>query len=527
VTRLRLAPAVYLSVEYSDANEFGSPMASKLEASLRELMTGLSQQIRALPLSAVVARGGSLLEEFRNSERFRCLLDSEGRLADRILYPDPALCKPTALQFTNADTGAGFRFEVGSTAWPIVHEFIALLAGDEGLVEDDLKASAGYRELERTLVPQLAVRDMVVRADSNRILYQESTRSEWSPCAITWLGHNTAVVRSKEAAVLVDPWLLPTSTRYPENYLPAQRAELGRIAAIVITHSHRDHFDPATLLQFKCDTPVIVPRVERESLLAAAMKTRLVELGFTDVRELDWWESMQIGDIDVVALPFYGEQPTSEEQLIPEVRNTGNAYLLRTPQISCAFTADCGRDSRGDVRDVALEAYRRFGSVDFLFSGYRGWRIYPFQLVESSVAAYLLFVPPGLYTVRQSLMSDAAEAIDTAEHWHARYFIPYADGGAPWFWEIGLGPVLDCSKGQPQEWLHFDPMPERVLNELSARSAPTPATLAPSPVQGMLMRAGESISILDGCPQILRASHHTWPWKAPGQDRDTAAGQSA
>lgn len=514
MNELRLSPTVHLSVEYSDTNELGSPIAHKLQTSLRELMSHLHQRICALGPAEAVARGGSLLQDFRDSEEFRRLLNSHGRLADRILYPDPTLCKPNALHFRNVDTGAEFSFEVDSRFWPEVHDFVAQLAGDGQLPGEGFTASNGYRELQRSLVPQLVVSGMVVRADSERILYQASTRSQWSSCAITWLGHNTAVVRSKQATVLVDPWLLPISSRYPENFLPTQRAELGKIDALLITHSHPDHFDPATLLRFNSDTVVIVPRVERESLLTVAMKARLVELGFTDVRELDWWESAQIGDIGIVALPFYGEQPTSGEQLIPEVRNAGNAYLVRTSQLSCAFTADCGHDSRGDVRDVALEAYRRFGPIDFLFSGYRGWRVYPIQLVESSVPEYVLFVPPDLYDVRQSIMSDASDAVDTAEHWHARYFVPYADGGAPWFWEIGLGPVLDSSVGNLQEWIHFDPFPERVLQELGVRSAPTPTTVAASRVLGMLMRPGESISILDGSPRIVASSHHTWPWKA-------------
>ena len=40
----------------------------------------------------------------------------------------------------------------------------------------------------------------------------------------------------------------------------------------------------------------------------------------------------------------------------------------------------------------------------------------------------------------KSIMNNVDEAVDTAEAWHARHLVPYADGGAPWFSRIGLGP---------------------------------------------------------------------------------------
>ena len=88
-----------------------------------------------------------------------------------------------------------------------------------------------------------------------------------------------------------------------------------------------------------------------------------------------------------------------------------------------------------------LSSLAGFGGL--VFSGYRGWQLYPFQLLFSSVSRFLLFVPPSLWSTRQQLMNSVDDAIDVAEGWGARYLVPYADGGAPWYWDIGLGPRLD------------------------------------------------------------------------------------
>jgi hypothetical protein len=211
----------------------------------------------------------------------------------------------------------------------------------------------------------------------------------------------------------------------------------------------------------------------------------------------------------VHALPFFGEQPTDSEVLHPEVCNAGNTYLVRTPAFSVAFLADSGRDRRGDVRDVAEGARRTFGPVDVLFSGYRGWEMYPAQHIFSSIARFLPFVPPWLWGVRQQLMTTAAGAVDVAERWGARFLIPYADGGAPWHWRIGLGPRLDEASC---ETAGFDPLPTRVVEAARCRAYGIDGRRIASSVRPVVLRPGDSLLDPGGVGNVLRVPRHAWAY---------------
>jgi len=76
---------------------------------------------------------------------------------------------------------------------------------------------------------------------------------------IVFVGHATALYCTGTAAILVDPFLLPRSPRYPPEYQPITPAEFGQIDAILITHSHPDHFDLGSLSRFGADLPIYVP----------------------------------------------------------------------------------------------------------------------------------------------------------------------------------------------------------------------------------------------------------------------------
>jgi L-ascorbate metabolism protein UlaG (beta-lactamase superfamily) len=503
MTRLRLCANVAIHVVYDDGTTFGSPVSQRPDESTREVYAEIIDLVREHGFAALATAGPAALARIVAGDGFRRIADLDGagawRIRPDVLYPDPAAAPPRRLTLTCEDLDQQLALDLPLDAWPAVH---AMLAGLSERAGADPASAAGRGP--HGLLEALCELRFVEQVGEPRPADPRLTSA-----ALTFVGHNTIVTRSATAAVVVDPYLFAGGRAFPDGYQPLTRAELGRIDAILLTHTHPDHFDAGTLLRFGPSIPVIVPRIERESLLAVAVERRLRELGFSRVSPLAWGESVRVGDIEIHALPFFGEQPTDSEVLHPEVRNAGNTYLVRTPTFSVGFLADSGRDGQGDVRDVAERARRAFGPVDVLFSGYRGWEMYPAQHVFSSIARFLPFVPPWLWGVRQQLMTTAAGAVDVAERWGARLLVPYADGGAPWHWRIGLGPRLDETAG---ETVGFDLLPERVVEAAGARAFGIDGQGIASPVRPVVLRPGDSLLDPSGAGELLRVPPHAWAY---------------
>ena len=64
---------------------------------------------------------------------------------------------------------------------------------------------------------------------------------------------------------------------------------------MLVTHGHRDHFDPSALRRLAATVPEVVARPELHDRLAA--------LGFRTVTDLGWWDHTRVGEVDVTAVP--------------------------------------------------------------------------------------------------------------------------------------------------------------------------------------------------------------------------------
>ena len=498
---LRLRDDVSINVTYDDRTPFGSATGDGPEHTIHAAYAAAIEYAHTNGYAALVEAGPEILAKCVASEAFGAIAEPAGdawRLRSEWLYPDPSHSQPRFLTLAreDAETDGIVRLQLPSGHWPMVHDLLAELSGegvaDERRLHDDLRTMLG------------GCREQGLLTDDPEPAIAPSVEGD-----LHFAGHNMVVVTSRRARIVIDPFLFAQRDIYPASYQPVPLRALGEIDGILLTHSHRDHFVAASLLRFPRETKIVVPCTERETVIAFDMATRLRELGFTDVVELAWGSSIRIADIDVHALPFFGEQPTDGAVLHPDVRNVGNTYLVRTTELGAVFLADSGTDGSGSVRDVAEQAMRAHGPVDAVFGGYRGWLTYPVQLLFSSVGRYLPFVPPHQWGVRQRLMNGIDEAIDTAERFGARVLVPYADGGAPWHWGLGLGPRLD-EPGHEVEG--FDPSPLRVREAAARRVEAADGTLCPSPVSVVVLRPNDGLSVTGVEPTVHRPAENHWPY---------------
>jgi L-ascorbate metabolism protein UlaG (beta-lactamase superfamily) len=503
--RERLRSDVRIVVEYQDNTLFGGPIGRRADQATLAAYTPVVDRVREHGTGDFMQIAPELLAVSLRTNGFATLTRPDGpkrwSIKSEVLYPEPEKLYPKALWLECETTGGKLRANVPAGHWPIVHELVARLntVGCSAEGDPDLHSD------QRALLD--AMRGEQLLEDAEDVT---APLADVDSADLTFVGHNTVVVRSGRARVLVDPLLFPASSVYPARYQPLTLADVGAPDAVLITHSHPDHFDPASLLRIPPATRIIVPYLERETLLAVAMADRLRQLGFTRVTSLEWGQAISVGDIEIFALPFFGEQPTDSDVLHPTVRNNGNTYVVRTPTLSAAFLADSGHDAQGDVKQVATRARSTLGPVDVVFAGYRGWFTYPAQHLLSSVTRFMLFVPPELWGIRQKIMIDADDAVDVAERWGARFVAGYADGGAPWYWHVGLGPRLDDD--QARELSAFDPFPEWLGVRAATRSQTPDGLPIRSPVRPLLIRPGDSLRDIQQTPTTVRVDGHSWPY---------------
>jgi L-ascorbate metabolism protein UlaG (beta-lactamase superfamily) len=157
--------------------------------------------------------------------------------------------------------------------------------------------------------------------------------------AITFVNHATFLLQTGGIAMLTDPvWseraspfhgFGPKRVRRPGVAFEA----LPTIDLVLLTHNHYDHLDVATLRQ--------LGQRFAPTVLAAAGDARLLQpLGLKDVRELDWWDEIQIND--ALKLTFVPSQHFSARGLFDRRKSLWGGYMIESRGRRIYFAGDSG-----------------------------------------------------------------------------------------------------------------------------------------------------------------------------------------
>jgi len=238
--------------------------------------------------------------------------------------------------------------------------------------------SAGYTDEEKTHLPAV-IPDLDQRM-------QTLTDEDY----IAWIGHATFLIRTNGTYWLTDPMfskraLLPACLTPPALTMDTV-ARITDPLNVVISHSHYDHLDKASIRALPAHARVYVP---------LGLKAFVQTLHDGEVRQMDWWEQLDIGNgISLTCLPA---QHWSRR--IGQDFNTTlwASYLLITPGRSIYYGGDSGYFA--GYREIG----RRYPGIDYAL------------------------VPLTAYHPRWFMHyahMDAAESIQAFQDLGATYYIP-------------------------------------------------------------------------------------------------------
>ncbi|GAA4926312.1 MBL fold metallo-hydrolase [Actinomycetospora succinea] len=231
--------------------------------------------------------------------------------------------------------------------------------------------------------------------------------------AVTWLGHASVLLHVDDVTLLVDPVLVGGIPGAPRRLTaPALTPDqLPPLDAVLISHDHYDHLDAPTLRRLPRSTPVLV---------GGGGAPWFARRGFTEVTELDWWESTRVGGVDVEFVPAHH---WSRRTLGDTCRRLWGGWVVT------------GADGRSVVH-----------------AGDTGYGPFPGRIGARHPDIAIAVLPVGAYAPRRLLRGvhmDPGEAVRAAGDLGARHLVPVHWGT----FTLSAEPVLEPLERVREEWV--------------------------------------------------------------------------
>lgn len=167
---------------------------------------------------------------------------------------------------------------------------------------------------------------------------------------VTRIAHATTLIDYDGQSLLTDPWFSQKFTYYPGEPLGVSLEALPRLAGVIVSHGHYDHYDMGAFRAYPDkDVPFAVKR-------GIAEKAR--QVGFRRVTEMDPWEELVIGPFKITAAPA--------KHGVPEI-----TFILEAGDYTVFFGADTL------LIPELEEIPQRFPKIDLALLSINGLKIRP------------------------------------------------------------------------------------------------------------------------------------------------------
>lgn len=120
---------------------------------------------------------------------------------------------------------------------------------------------------------------------------------------VTWFGHSAILLEVDGLRIFLDPMLGPAASPVPwfgkrfKNDPAGQLSAIGPIDAVIMSHDHYDHLDYPSIMALKDQVAHFY------TPLGLGAHLRAWGVDTSRITELDWWESVSMGDFVFTAAP--------------------------------------------------------------------------------------------------------------------------------------------------------------------------------------------------------------------------------
>ncbi len=103
------------------------------------------------------------------------------------------------------------------------------------------------------------------------------------------------LLRFGETTILTDPWFSEKFAYHPGEPVALTPQQLPPLSAVLVSHAHYDHCDFGAFAAYRDHSvPILAARTVVKPATAA---------GFTNVTAMREWETRQVGDLAITAIP--------------------------------------------------------------------------------------------------------------------------------------------------------------------------------------------------------------------------------